>query len=40
MSGTKAALKSIGAAIQSQKYDDAVTQSEQLLAREPANYQA
>jgi superkiller protein 3 len=40
MSGPKAALKSIGAAIKSQKYDDAVQEAQKLLAAEPKSYQA
>lgn len=40
MSTTKAALKAIGAALQAQKYDDAVEQSQKLLASDPQQYQA
>lgn len=40
MSGTKAALKAIGEAIKQQKWDEATKQAEDLLQREPKNYQA
>ena len=40
MSGQKAALKAIGAAIKAQKYDDAVQQAQKVLAADPNSYQA
>jgi superkiller protein 3 len=40
MSAQKAALKAIGAAIKAQKYDDAVTEAQKLLASDPKSYQA
>ncbi|CCD43322.1 hypothetical protein BofuT4_uP067300.1 [Botrytis cinerea T4] len=40
MSGTKAALKAINAAVQSQKYDEAVEQAQKLLDSDPNSYQA
>jgi superkiller protein 3 len=40
MSGPKAALRAIGAAIKSQKYDDAVQEAEKFLASESNSYQA
>jgi superkiller protein 3 len=40
MSGPKAALKAIGAAIKSQNYDDAVQEAQKLLASGPKSYQA
>lgn len=40
MSGTKAALKAINAAVQSQKYDEAVQQARNLLNSDPNSYQA
>jgi superkiller protein 3 len=40
MSSTKSALKTLGAAIQATKYDDAVEQARKLLATDPKNYQA
>lgn len=40
MSTTKGALKAIGAAIQAQKYDDAVEQAQKLLANDPQQHQA
>ncbi|KAK8910153.1 hypothetical protein QC760_001120 [Botrytis cinerea] len=40
MSGTKAALKAINAAVQSQKYDEAVEQARKLLDSDPNSYQA
>lgn len=40
MSGPKAALKAIGAAVKAQKYDDAVQAAQKLLASDPKNYQA
>ncbi|RDL31795.1 TPR-like protein [Venustampulla echinocandica] len=40
MSGAKAALKAIGAAIKAQKYEDAVQQAQTLLASDPKSYQA
>lgn len=40
MSGPKAALKAIGAAIKSQKYDDAVQEAQKLLATDPKSHQA
>jgi hypothetical protein len=39
MSGPKAALKAIGAAIKSQKYDDAIQEAQKLLAADPKSYQ-
>ena len=39
MSGPKAALKAIGAAIKAQKYDDVVQEAQKLLAQDPQNYQ-
>ena len=40
MSGPKAALKAIGAAIKAQKYDDAIQEAQKLLAADPKSYQA
>ncbi|KAH7382959.1 hypothetical protein BKA64DRAFT_173650 [Cadophora sp. MPI-SDFR-AT-0126] len=40
MSGSKAALKAIAAAVKAQKYDDAVQEAQKLLASDPKNYQA
>lgn len=40
MSGTKAAIKAIGAAIKAEKYDDAVQESKKLLAADPKSYGA
>ncbi len=40
MSGLKAALKAIAAAVKAQKYDDAVLEAQKLLASDPNNYQA
>ena len=40
MSGPKAALKAIAAAVKAQKYDDAVQEAQKLLASDPKNYQA
>ncbi|KUJ14811.1 TPR-like protein [Mollisia scopiformis] len=40
MSGPKAALKGIGAAIKAQKYDDAVQEAQKLLVSDPKSYQA
>lgn len=40
MSGPKAALKSIGAAIKAQKYDDAAQEARRLLENDPKIYQA
>ncbi|KAG4412970.1 hypothetical protein IFR04_013891 [Cadophora malorum] len=40
MSGPKAALKAIAAAVKAQKYDDAVQEAQKLLASDPRNYQA
>ncbi|KAB8292984.1 hypothetical protein EYC80_007348 [Monilinia laxa] len=40
MSGTKAALKAINAAVQSQKYDEAIQQARNLLNSDPKSYQA
>ncbi|TGO64961.1 hypothetical protein BOTNAR_0082g00030 [Botryotinia narcissicola] len=40
MSGTKAALKAINAAVLSQKYDEAVEQARKLLDSDPNSYQA
>ena len=40
MSGSKAALKAIGAAIKAQKYDDAIQEAHKLLAADPKSYQA
>lgn len=40
MSGTKAALKAVGAAIKAQKYDDAVQEAQKLLASDPKSYGA
>ncbi|CZR57610.1 related to SKI3-antiviral protein [Phialocephala subalpina] len=40
MSGPKAALKAIGAAVKAQKYDDAAQQAQKLLASDPKNYGA
>lgn len=39
MSTNKAALKSIGSAIQARNYDDAVAQAQKLLANDPQHYQ-
>jgi len=39
MSTTKAALKSIGAAIQAHNYDDAVSQAQKLLTSDLQNFQ-
>lgn len=39
MSTNKAALKSIGSAIQARNYDDAVSQAQKLLANDPQHYQ-
>lgn len=39
MSTNKAALKSIGSAIQARNYDDAVSQAQKLLANDPHHYQ-
>ncbi len=40
MSSAKAALKAIAAAVQAAKYEDAVEQSQKLLANDPQNYKA
>lgn len=40
MSGTKAALKAINAAVQSQKYNEAIQQARDLLKSDPKSYQA
>lgn len=40
MSGARAALKAIGAAIKAEKYDDAVQESQKLLASDPKSYGA
>jgi superkiller protein 3 len=40
MSGPKAALKAIVAAIKAQKYDDAAQEAQKLLVSDPKNYQA
>lgn len=40
MSATKAALKAINAAVQSQKYDEAIQQARNLLNSDPQSYQA
>jgi len=40
MSGSKAALKAISAAIKAQKYDDAIQEAQKLLAADPKSYQA
>ncbi|KAL3426141.1 tetratricopeptide [Phlyctema vagabunda] len=40
MSGAKAALKAIAAAIQAKKYDDAVDQAQKVLQNDPPSYQA
>jgi superkiller protein 3 len=40
MSGPKAALKAIGAAIKAQKYDDAIQEAQKVLTSDPNNYQA
>ncbi|KAH7369699.1 hypothetical protein BKA65DRAFT_416744 [Rhexocercosporidium sp. MPI-PUGE-AT-0058] len=40
MSGPKAALKAIVAAVKAQKYDDAAQEAQKLLASDPKNYQA
>ena len=40
MSGPKAALKAIAAAIKSQNFDDAVHEARNLLTADPKNYQA
>lgn len=40
MSGQKAALKAIAAAIKAQKYEDAVNEAQKLLANDPKSYQA
>jgi superkiller protein 3 len=39
MSGTKAALKAINAAIQSQDYEEAAQQARALLKADPKSYQ-
>jgi superkiller protein 3 len=38
MSGPKAVLKAIGAAIKAQKFDDVVQEAQKLLALDPKNY--
>ncbi|PBP25977.1 tetratricopeptide [Diplocarpon rosae] len=40
MSGSKAALKAISAAVKVQKYDDAIQEAQRLLGSDPKNYQA
>lgn len=40
MSGSKAALKAINAAVKAQKYDDAIQEAQKLLGSDPKNYQA
>jgi len=40
MSGAKAALKAINAAIKAQKYDEAIQEAQKVLASDPKNYQA
>jgi superkiller protein 3 len=40
MSGPKAALKAIGTAIKSQKYEDAVQEAQKFLAADPKSHQA
>ncbi|RDW73762.1 TPR-like protein [Coleophoma crateriformis] len=40
MSGAKAALKALAAAIQAQKYDDAIQQAQKILQSDPQNYRA
>ncbi|OAA73587.1 Tetratricopeptide-like helical [Cordyceps fumosorosea ARSEF 2679] len=40
MSGSKAALKGINEAVKSQKFDDAIAKSQDLLRKDPQNYQA
>ncbi|KAJ3492608.1 hypothetical protein NLG97_g5277 [Lecanicillium saksenae] len=40
MSGSKAALKGINDAVRSQNFDDAITKSQDLLKKDPQNYQA
>jgi superkiller protein 3 len=40
MSGPKAALKAINAAIKAQKYADAIQDAQKLLGSDPKNYQA
>ncbi|PMD42619.1 TPR-like protein [Hyaloscypha variabilis F] len=40
MSGAKAALKAIAAAIKAQKYDDAIQEAQKLLLTDPKSYQA
>ena len=40
MSGAKAALKAIGAAIKAQKFDDAAQEAQKLLSTDPKSYQA
>jgi superkiller protein 3 len=40
MSGAKAALKVIAAAIKAQKYDEAIQEARKLLLTDPKSYQA
>lgn len=40
MGSTKASLKAINDAIRQQKWEDALTQTDSLIARDPKNYQA
>ena len=40
MSGSKAALKAILAAVKAQKYGEAIDEAQKILASDPSNYQA
>jgi hypothetical protein len=40
MSGSKAALKSIVAAVRAQKYDDVIQEARTLISRDPKSFQA
>lgn len=40
MASTKASLKAINDTIRQQKWDEALTQTESLIAKDPKNYQA